>query len=558
MGRGRGRVLGTATHRLGPTRVGRVMPSRCRSVSSRIASSRSRIAASSATVWCGEEPLALLDERGVHRVGRAHALLGHPHEHPPPVGLVAHPLDQPLGLEPVDQRGGGGGPQPGGGGEHAGGLRAVGQPVEAAQVGRPERQGAPDGVVVGLHAALVALHGAAELGHQLTTRHHSRIPFDNRNIRTSYRRTGHETTRRRRRRRRAGRRARRHPARARRDGARAPPRRRPRRGLVDHRGPQRPRRARGAGGARRRPRRSATRAGSTGCTAPPAATSATSRSACRSTTAPSRLTLKRSALAVLLGDAARHAGADVRLGAEVVSVHDDAEGVRAVLADGSVVTGDLLVAADGVRSPVRRSHRPAGARGEVRGAHQLRRHHPRHPARRRPHPAGLALRVRAPVVLRRPPAAHRRRRVVRQRAAPRDRSRGAGGDHRAAVAGAGWRGWSPTTRGRHPPWWPRGGSSSRATAPSTCRTCRPGGAGARCWSGMPRTPRRRAAARAPRWRSRMPWCSPGRSRRTAPTGCAAYEAGAARPGRGDRQGRCPQQQRQDPRPPRAGCRWRRC
>ncbi len=71
------------------------------------------------------------------------------------------------------------------------------------------------------------------------------------------------------------------------------------------------------------------------------------------------LTLKRSALAVLLGDAARHVGADVRLGAEVASVHDDADGVRAVLTDGSVVTGDLLVAADGVRSPVRRSIDPA-------------------------------------------------------------------------------------------------------------------------------------------------------------------------------------------------------
>ncbi len=71
------------------------------------------------------------------------------------------------------------------------------------------------------------------------------------------------------------------------------------------------------------------------------------------------LTMKRSALAVLLGDAARHAGADVRLGAEVASVHDDAEGVRAVLTDGSVVTGDLLVAADGVRSPVRRQIDPA-------------------------------------------------------------------------------------------------------------------------------------------------------------------------------------------------------
>ena len=71
------------------------------------------------------------------------------------------------------------------------------------------------------------------------------------------------------------------------------------------------------------------------------------------------LTMKRSALAVLLADAARRRGADVRLGAEVVSVHDDADGVRAVLADGSVVEGDLLVAADGVRSRVRRAIDPA-------------------------------------------------------------------------------------------------------------------------------------------------------------------------------------------------------
>jgi 2-polyprenyl-6-methoxyphenol hydroxylase-like FAD-dependent oxidoreductase len=70
------------------------------------------------------------------------------------------------------------------------------------------------------------------------------------------------------------------------------------------------------------------------------------------------LTMKRSALAVLLMDAARRQGADVRLGADVVSVEDDGRAVRAVLADGSVVEGDVLVAADGVRSRVRRAIDP--------------------------------------------------------------------------------------------------------------------------------------------------------------------------------------------------------
>ena len=53
--------------------------------------------------------------------------------------------------------------------------------------------------------------------------------------------------------------------------------------------------------------------------------------------------MKRRRSPSLLEDAARRQGADLRFGAEVVSVHDDADGVRAVLADGSVVEGDLLV-----------------------------------------------------------------------------------------------------------------------------------------------------------------------------------------------------------------------
>ncbi len=72
------------------------------------------------------------------------------------------------------------------------------------------------------------------------------------------------------------------------------------------------------------------------------------------------LTMKRSALAVVLADAAERAGAVVRRGAEVVDVEDEpGRPVRAVLADGTVVEGDLLVAADGVRSRIRRMVDPA-------------------------------------------------------------------------------------------------------------------------------------------------------------------------------------------------------
>lgn len=71
------------------------------------------------------------------------------------------------------------------------------------------------------------------------------------------------------------------------------------------------------------------------------------------------LTATRSALAVVLGRAATAAGAEVRLGAHVVDTQDDADGVRAVLADGTTVEGDLLVAADGVRSRIRRAIDPA-------------------------------------------------------------------------------------------------------------------------------------------------------------------------------------------------------
>ncbi|MHA3702925.1 FAD-dependent oxidoreductase [Jatrophihabitans sp. YIM 134969] len=65
------------------------------------------------------------------------------------------------------------------------------------------------------------------------------------------------------------------------------------------------------------------------------------------------LTVKRSALAVLLTDAARAAGAEIRYGAEVVDVEPTPDRVTVELADGATVAGDVLVGADGVRSRIR-------------------------------------------------------------------------------------------------------------------------------------------------------------------------------------------------------------
>ncbi len=73
----------------------------------------------------------------------------------------------------------------------------------------------------------------------------------------------------------------------------------------------------------------------------------------------SGLTLKRPALARLLSEAAADAGIEVRHGARVVTVHESPDSVEVELADGTRVRGDLLVAADGVRSPVRQLVDPA-------------------------------------------------------------------------------------------------------------------------------------------------------------------------------------------------------
>ena len=61
----------------------------------------------------------------------------------------------------------------------------------------------------------------------------------------------------------------------------------------------------------------------------------------------------RSDVADVLADAVTDAGIDVRLGVKVVGVTDTGDGVEVTLSDGTSLTGDLLVGADGIRSQVR-------------------------------------------------------------------------------------------------------------------------------------------------------------------------------------------------------------
>ncbi|ATW03405.1 FAD-dependent oxidoreductase [Sphingorhabdus sp. YGSMI21] len=67
------------------------------------------------------------------------------------------------------------------------------------------------------------------------------------------------------------------------------------------------------------------------------------------------VTIHRADLHDLLTGAARAAGVDMRTDSAVV----DSEGATAILADGSRVTGDLLIGADGVKSVIRQRFEPA-------------------------------------------------------------------------------------------------------------------------------------------------------------------------------------------------------
>ncbi|WP_028217068.1 FAD-dependent oxidoreductase [Paraburkholderia oxyphila] len=68
--------------------------------------------------------------------------------------------------------------------------------------------------------------------------------------------------------------------------------------------------------------------------------------------------IMRSALAAILADATRSAGAGVRLGVSFETLAQDAEGVDVGFTDGSRARYDLVIGADGVNSAVRRYVKP--------------------------------------------------------------------------------------------------------------------------------------------------------------------------------------------------------
>ena len=67
------------------------------------------------------------------------------------------------------------------------------------------------------------------------------------------------------------------------------------------------------------------------------------------------LTMKRSWLAARLAQEAEQRGILVRQGAEVSDVTDGGDHVETTLTDGTVLTADVLVGADGVHSRVRQA-----------------------------------------------------------------------------------------------------------------------------------------------------------------------------------------------------------
>lgn len=70
-------------------------------------------------------------------------------------------------------------------------------------------------------------------------------------------------------------------------------------------------------------------------------------------------TVKRADLYRVLHDEARRRGVRVEYGKRLLTAEQNADGVRAVFADGSEAVGDVLIGCDGVHSTVRRVIDPA-------------------------------------------------------------------------------------------------------------------------------------------------------------------------------------------------------
>jgi 2-polyprenyl-6-methoxyphenol hydroxylase-like FAD-dependent oxidoreductase len=79
------------------------------------------------------------------------------------------------------------------------------------------------------------------------------------------------------------------------------------------------------------------------------------------------LTMKRSRLAAALADEAARRGIAIEYGRRLVGAERVADGLRASFADGSVLTADLVIGADGVHSVVRRLIDPGAPSGRYVG-----------------------------------------------------------------------------------------------------------------------------------------------------------------------------------------------
>ena len=105
---------------------------------------------------------------------------------------------------------------------------------------------------------------------------------------------------------------------------------------------------------------------------------------------PATAGMPRPALARILVDRAAQAGARIRLGTSYTALRQDAAGVEVTFADGSAGRYDLVVAADGIRSPTRRMLGIDAGAAPERDGHlagvrpPARQRHPHRPDLRRP------------------------------------------------------------------------------------------------------------------------------------------------------------------------------